>query len=544
MVPTEASPRVQHQQATHAAARDVLAHAHDHLRRTQPSSPLLEVWPHVERFYEQRGFVPAWQSPGGHAAAELLRTRMAWAADDGLPPARYRLAALSDSLPELRSDDAALVEDAWLTAAILRYAHDLAFGPAGEDSSSRSIDVATVLAGVADAKSAHAAWRALQPDHPDYARLKQALREYRAIADAGGWPSLPDSVRFERQDTEDGMSDAGDRATASDASEHLLQLCRRLAITGDLSDQAGACAASAAAEARYDVHLEQAVRHFQRRHGLIVDGIVGPNTIRAINVPASDRVRQIEHNMHRWRQQPDALGARYVRVNIAGFFLHAVDEGRRVMTMKVVAGEPETPTPVMQDTIEYLVFRPYWNVPASITQNELLPRIARDPSYLAQQRFEIVDGWSSPARVVDPASIDWTTAVDDFPYRLRQRPGPANSLGLVKFMFPNNHAVYLHDTPATHRFEARRRAFSHGCVRVEDPVALAEFLLADPEWTPTAIRDAMQSGGNAVEDLKHPVPVYLTYFTTWVEDGVVQFRRDIYGLDASAESFAAADTTI
>ncbi len=201
--------------------------------------------------------------------------------------------------------------------------------------------------------------------------------------------------------------------------------------------------------------------------------------------------------------------------------------------MRVVTGKPATATPTMSDEISYLVFRPYWNVPDSITRRELLPRIAANPDYLRRQRFEVVDGWQDPAVLVDPASVDWTTAADEFAHRLRQRPGPRNSLGLVKFMFPNEHSVYLHDTPATHMFEAPRRAFSHGCVRVQDPVALADFLLRDdPRWTTNRIAAAMAAGSRQTVVLDRPVPVHLTYFTAWVQEGAVNFRADIYGLDS------------
>lgn len=201
--------------------------------------------------------------------------------------------------------------------------------------------------------------------------------------------------------------------------------------------------------------------------------------------------------------------------------------------MAVVVGEPHTPTPEMHDAISYLEFSPYWNVPDSITQGELLPRLAEEPGYLVEADFEVVDGWDEPASIVDPSTIDWSSAADDFPYRLRQRPGGQNALGLVKFMFPNDHSVYLHDTPADHRFEANHRAFSHGCVRVEDPVALAELLLRDERrWTRDMIRDSMARGERKVVPLDTEVPVYLTYFTAWVDDeGEVHFRDDLYGVD-------------
>lgn len=269
-------------------------------------------------------------------------------------------------------------------------------------------------------------------------------------------------------------------------------------------------------------------------------GIVGPQTIDAMN---QDRVAQLAVNMNRWRRLPDDLGRRHVFVNIPAFRLEARDADRAIVSMRVVAGEPETPTPVMSDEISYLEFSPYWNVPDSITRNTLLPQIARNPSYLAQQGFDVIRGWGEPIEIVSPSAIDWQAARRDFPYRLRQRPGPNNAMGLVKFMFPNDDAIYLHDTPAEHRFEERRRAFSHGCVRVEDPPALAAFLLRDEAtWPREAIEAAMHDGERQVVTLPEHVPVHLAYFTAWVEDGVVQFRGDLYGLDARERRAMAPST--
>jgi L,D-transpeptidase YcbB len=232
-----------------------------------------------------------------------------------------------------------------------------------------------------------------------------------------------------------------------------------------------------------------------------------------------------------------------VFVNIPAFRLEAREEGRPVLSMRVVAGEPETATPVMRDEISYLEFSPYWNVPDSITRNTLLPRIAANPRHLTEQGYDVLRGWGE-TDIIDPSGIDWEAAVQGkFPYRLRQRPGPTNAMGLVKFMFPNDDAIYLHDTPADHRFEERRRAFSHGCVRVEEPAALAQFLLNDPRtWPRDAVERAMQDGTRQVVPLPEYVPVHLRYFTVWVEEGQVQFRADLYGLDAEEGRAIAAST--
>lgn len=376
----------------------------------------------------------------------------------------------------------------------------------------------------------------VEPRHDGFHRLKAALQRYRRIAQSGGWPSVPnvwlrpaDGAPHEHAD--DGATSLSPLEAAR-YRRALVAVCERLQISGDLrrSDRRGCDDLL-----EYDSPLQQAVRRFQARTGLATDGIVGPRTRAAMNVPVEERLAQMAANLARWWRLPDDLGERFVMVNIAAYRLTAVAAGRPVLSMRVIAGRPETPTPVFRDEISYLVFGPYWNVPRSITERELLPRIAANPAYLRRQRLQVVDGWSAPAKVIDPETIDWDAALDAFPFRLRQRPGPRNALGLVKFMFPNRFNVYLHDTPARHLFAVGRRAFSHGCVRVEAPIALARFLLADPErWTEKTVETAMHAGRRRVVHLAEPVPVYLTYFTAWVDDGVVQFREDIYRKDADA----------
>lgn len=364
--------------------------------------------------------------------------------------------------------------------------------------------------------------------HPRFLALEQARHRYERIAASGGWPQLPPDTLLKREENDGAVAD-GEGADPDHDPELLATLCERLAVTGDLP---GPPCESRIGFPTYDRLLEQAVRSFQWRHGLVVDGIVGPRTLEAMNVPVEQRLAQLKLNMDRWLHTPIPSEGPRVRVNVPGFFLEAKERHTPVLTMRVVAGEADTPTPIFEDEIEYLEFRPYWNVPESITEQELLPRIREDRSYLERQRFEVVDGWSEPARIIDPARVDWS---GHFPYRLRQRPGRLNSLGLVKFMFPNDYSVYLHDTPAVHRFEDRQRSYSHGCVRVEDPVALAEFLLrGEGNWTRDAIERAMYEGDRKVVPLSEPVPVQLQYFTAWVDDGVVHFREDIYGHDARA----------
>jgi len=282
--------------------------------------------------------------------------------------------------------------------------------------------------------------------------------------------------------------------------------------------------------------LEAAVKRFQARHGLDEDGIVGAATMRALNVSAAARVRQIRLNMERWRWLPQDLGARHLIVNIAGFALRLVDHEQEIMRMRVVAGQPYRQTPVFSDTISYLVLNPYWHVPHRIAVEDKLPLIKQNPDYLAQQHMTLLRGWGADAQVIDPATVDWSAVTaDNFPYRLRQDPGPQNALGRVKFMFPNRHNVYLHDTPSRSLFTRAERSFSSGCIRLERPLALARYLLADQSaWTAARIQQVLDTNVERTVPLKQKVPVHLQYWTAWAErDGTVHFRRDVYERDAS-----------
>ena len=491
----------------------------------------------IHRFYAGVGYQPAWVSQQRRDAALVLLRRMADAEADGLCSANYNA---SDWIKRLdagsgyegpSSGDSFAATDVNVTAAIVRYAVDLALGMSDKHSS-RDLDVVDTLLRIHDSDSAHHALARLEPQHAEYGALRAALRTYRRIAERGGWLPIPDGLvlRARNEDAASGDALDGGQLT-SEEHEAILRIAQRLVMTGDLNESTRY---EAGDSARYDAVLEHAVRRFQERHGLQVDGIVGPRTTAAFNVPVEVRVRQLATNMDRWRYMPDDLGSRYVFVNIPAFELRAVENGNAAATMAVVTGKVVTPTPLMNDDISYLVFRPYWNVPDSITRNELLPKLADDPDLLIKERFEVVDGWGQSTSVVDPQDVVWDKAQEDFPYRLRQEPGAQNALGLVKFMFPNKDNIYLHDTPSQQRFRARRRAYSHGCVRVENPVALADFLLRDhPDWTEHDIRAAMASGDRQIVSLKRSVPVYLSYFTTWAEGGKVEFRDDVYGLDRS-----------
>ena len=374
-------------------------------------------------------------------------------------------------------------------------------------------DLVSVLREAARTGAVAEALQSLRPPQSEYAHLKTALQRYRRLAASGGWPAVPDGESLKR----------GAHGPRVDS------LRRRLARTDDLP------AVRSAALDSFGVALETAVVTFQERHGLEADGVVGPATRAALNVSADARAEQVAVNLERWRWLPQSLGRRHVLVNIAAFRLRVVEEGEDVLRMRAIIGRPYRQTPVFSGAISYLVLNPYWHVPHSIATKDKLPEIKKDPDYLARQQFEVLRGWGADAQPIDPSTIDWSRlSASNFPYRLRQRPGPLNALGQVKFMFPNRHSVYLHDTPTRGLFARAERSFSSGCVRVEKPIELAEYLLANQtQWAADRIQTALNtSAAERSVFLPEPVPVHLQYWTAWADaDGTVHFRADVYQRD-------------
>ncbi|NBB72039.1 MAG: L,D-transpeptidase family protein [Alphaproteobacteria bacterium] len=341
----------------------------------------------------------------------------------------------------------------------------------------------------------------------------RAVARYRTIAAAGGWPSLP----------------AGATVEPGDSAADLDRLRRRLGVGGDLM------LGAAPAGDRYDPALVAAVKRFQSRHGLEADGVIGPATRRALNVPAATRLAQLEEAAAAVAELRTRLEDRYVLVNLPAFELRYVRGGEVRHRARVVVGSVENPTPAFADVIEHLIFNPYWHVPASIAREELVFDFKADAAAMAARGFELID---SGGAVAEPTAVDWNTVTPaSLPYRVRQGPGAGNALGRVKFMFPNRYAIYLHDTPSRHLFERASRAFSHGCIRVRDPLTLAERLLETDGWGRGDIEGWIAAGRTRQVVLSRPVPVHLVYVRAWRDAaGRVQFRRDIYGRDAATAS--------
>jgi len=284
--------------------------------------------------------------------------------------------------------------------------------------------------------------------------------------------------------------------------------------------------------------LQQSVMAFQKRHGLKADGVVGSATLDALNVPSKERVRKIELNMERLRWILGNVEQRSIVVNIANFMLDVVENGKSILSMRVVVGKPYWDTPVFTARMTYLIINPTWNVPESIARKEMLKTIKKDPHYLAKQNIKVLRSRGSQETEVDPKTVDWArTNARNLPYRFRQEPGPLNPLGRIKFMFPNKFDVYLHDTPAKRLFSENVRTFSHGCTRIERPLELAEYVLRDDHrWSREDLLAAIEEGAEQKVMIPHPLNVHFLYLTAWVdEEGVLQFRDDIYKRDESLD---------
>lgn len=491
--------------------------------------------PAAARYYRRTAFEPIWaRSAGPTVFADSLLTVLRDADREGLRFADYHVAAIDSLRQHLRAQtgsgeplDPRRIVDLELlcTDAFLLYGSHLLTGRVDPTAvtptwtaEGRRADLVQHLEQASTNTSLRDALTELRPPQPEYDALRQALAHYHTLEENGGWPSIPDGPKLEIE-TRD---------------ERVPRLRHRLQITGDLSPS-GAPADSLLV----DTTLQRGVKRFQQRHGLTVDGVVGPTTRSALNVPVEMRIQQIKTNLERWRWLPADLGRLHVRVNIAGFELRVVEEGADRLRMRVVVGQAYRQTPVFSDRISYLVLNPYWHVPHSIAVKDKLPDFRRDPSLISKRGYEVFRGWGTDATQIDPSIIDWSgVSASNFPYRLRQRPGPQNALGQIKFMFPNAHSVYLHDTPSRSLFGRAERSFSSGCIRMEYPLDLAMVLLRHNEdWTRERLESRVGTDTEQTVVLEQTVPVHLLYWTAWsTADGPVHFRRDVYNRDAAVHS--------
>lgn len=471
----------------------------------------------IGELYQRRGFAPAWSPERVRALHDLVLS----SSEHGLNPADYHLAQITERLQPAAAGSTLGRADTEIlcTDALARLVVNLRFGkldPADLEPSwnfSRAIaaaDPVHVFNELLEAEDLHGAVDRLAPQLDFYRWLQRALAGYRAILAGGGWSGVP----------------AGPTLEPGDDDSRVAALRERLLVTGDLSEP------TSAVTTHFDDELRAGVLRFQRRHGLDADGRVGPKTIAEINVPVEARIAQIRASLERVRWVFRDIGEDFMLVDIAGYHAYLVRRGRLAWSTRIQVGKPYHETPVFKAEMRYLVLNPTWTVPPGILRNETLPAIRKDPGYLQANRMTVVAGDGTE---IDPSAIDWTTVGSgSFPYMIRQEPGPNNALGQVKFMFPNEHMVYLHDTPSKGIFDRAERAASHGCIRVENPVTLAELLLEnDPRWTRARLDQVLAGGTTTTVNLPRPLTVMLLYWTAEADaEGTVHFRRDLYGRDA------------
>lgn len=491
---------------------------------------------HVEHVYQPSNFTPLWLNDG-HPTPQALGIIRALqgSAQKGLNPDDYdasrwdsRLAALQNS----PSAETVAHFDAALTVGAMRYVSDLHIGRVnpkhfnfGIDIEQKKYDLPQFFTqDLIHAANVDAILADVEPPYDGYKRTESALDHYIALAAKGDGPQLP----------------AVDKTVApGDSYAGISQLAQRLQLLGDLPQSAALNAASQ----QYTGPLVDAVERFQSRHGLTPDGKLGKETIRQLNIPLATRVDQLQDALERWRWMPPSFPQPPIVVNVPEFILRAFGPAEHVdLAMNVVVGRAlRNQTPVFAKDMRYIVFRPYWNVPPSITRGEIIPSIVKNRNYIANKNFEVTD--LSGNVVTDGAISDAVLAqLRAGKLAVRQKPGPANSLGLVKFIFPNEHNVYLHSTPAPQLFSQSRRDFSHGCIRVQKPAELAAWILRNQSgWNLDKVQAAMQSGpDNQQVNLTTPLPVLILYVTAVVEeDGTVHFFNDIYGHDKSLEAVIA-----
>ena len=510
------------------------------------SSATLDDREAVARLYQTGNYRLLWSDGARPTAAALgLVQELRQAEDRGLNPADYPGESLNSRVTDLLhaphpGEEEWALFDVSLSLAGLRFVTDLHEGRIAPASVGHNLTVprvkldAAAVASIASAADVRAALDAFEPQFIHYALLKRQLARYRGLAGMTGINDLPPLPRAPHVKS----------LKAGDAYAGAAQLQSLLTALGDYPGGApGADGPPASAPQTLTPALVEALEAFQARHGEMPDGALGAATLAELTRPLGDRVRQIELTMERWRWLPPELASAPIVVNIPQFRLFAFDSTKdteaRIRQMDVIVGKDfeATQTPVFTADMKYLIFRPYWEVPYSIAVKEIVPEARANAASIEKHQMEIVRGSGESATVV-PNTRENVELVAKGVLRIRQRPGPDNSLGLVKFMFPNPYDVYLHSTPARSLFGRARRDFSHGCVRVSDPVGLAEYVLRDsPEWTREKIEAAMNGTLTMTVNLKNPIRVFIVYGTAVaLEDGRILFFDDIYGHDQRLES--------
>ena len=477
----------------------------------------------AKKYYRERKFQLGWFKNNELVPqAEQMLSVIAKADEDGLDPKDYQIKDFKELFKSLEKAQKDTVEfrelqkeiDIALSATYFVWASDYYRGRVVPrenknvqwDVKRNKIKLHKALATVLQFRKSKYDYADFAPLHPQYSNLKKSLAVYRGIKNAGGWPVIPKGTVLK-----------------PGASSPLVNTLRKRMFMGVSADTTS--------NNVYDPALVAAVKQFQVSQGVTPDGQVRGETVRLLNIPVEQRIKSIILNMERWRWIPKSFEPDYLLVNIPAFKLRVFEKGQEKVNMKVIVGKTMNSTPIFSDKMEYVVLSPYWNVPMSIIKKELVPNLINNPGYLERLDMEVV---TNKGDQVDPSSIDWGS-IDEktFKYIVRRRPGPKNDLGDVKFIFPNTDDIYLHDTPHDELFSQASRDFSHGCVRVERPIELAEYLLRNiPGYSRSKIKSIIAERKEKHVSLKQKLPVYLVYFTAEADGkGNVKFYEDIYGHD-------------
>lgn len=480
------------------------------------------------KFYKSQDYQPAWttlETP--LRAAGTLMQRLQMAHREGLEPEAYTPGAIMDLIEKTYPGNSGAVNlkdmielDFLLTSRYLLYGYHLNAGRIDPEEVFENwyfkpgeVDLAANLAWALQ-NDLEAALDKLEPDRWEYRQLKEYYNQFL------------EKLRESEENIRLSHSLAG---AGTGAKHHEIQAVKKaLKQTGDLPLREPE-------DTVFDEALEKALMHFQRRYGLESTGKLDQSTIFQINVPIEHRLRVIRVNLERLKWFPRFDKTRIV-VNVPEFRMRLYEDGNEKIGMRAIVGEELNPTPVFSDNLEYIVFNPTWTVPTSIAVKEFLPRLKEDPGFMAEDRYLLYDGWHDDAQLLDPDKVKWAKVdEEDFPYKIVQEPGDFNPLGKVKFMFPNNHSIYLHGTPATHLFDKEELGFSHGCVRLEKPFDLVDYLLENySDWDKEDYLDALKKDEPVEVYLTEKLPVYMVYETAWVdEEGALNFRDDYYGIDSA-----------
>lgn len=500
--------------------RQTVENIHDSGELKIAGAPIVAV-KFLPRFYEARRFELAWTDP---ANVETVIQALSGSGEHGLSPADFHVDAIQ-SLREQKTKQPKNPRinadlDLLLTDGLVSYAYQLVYGKVDPQAVTASWNLNRPLLKRAPEEVVEEAlsngelqdlMNSLVPSFPYYKSMQAQLERHQKMADAGGWPSVPAGKTLKPGDVDPRVKAVRARLAAEFGEE--------IAASGD--------------ENAFDATLEEAVRRFQKRYGLDTDGAVGPATLRTMNITAAQRVDQIRVNLERarWVRKESTEAKDFIIVNIAGFYVRQFENRTRAWETRAIVGAKYHKTPVFAANMKYIVLNPTWTVPRSIIRKSMLKKMKADPNYLPSHNFDLVD---SSGRKVDPASVDWASmTARNFPYYVVQRPGPQNALGRVKFIFPNSHSVYLHDTPSRQLFERSERTFSHGCIRTQNPLDLAERLLADqPKWNRAVIDKTIEGGKTTTVHLTEPLRVFLLYWTVEpAENGDVRFFDDVYKRD-------------